>query len=130
MGIERSAGKRACWKIGNSMVLDTWNAPWVPEPNLFKPKSRINIHNNPTCVLKIIMQNPVIQGERKIIDTFDSESARKILQIHLPQSQQENSIRGQILEKVVEIENTRQIKTFFWENGLANYPYKRRDQEE
>lgn len=60
MGIERSAGKRACWKIGNSMVLDTWNAPWVPEPNLFKPKSRINIHNNPTCVLKIIMQNPVI----------------------------------------------------------------------
>jgi hypothetical protein len=52
-------GKGACWKIGNGVALDIWNASWVPHLEGFKPNPSTDSPNNPNWVPELVLQNPI-----------------------------------------------------------------------
>ena len=44
-----------CWKIGNEIALNVWNALCVPNLEGFRLNPRISSPNNPTWVTKFIL---------------------------------------------------------------------------
>ena len=81
-----------CHKIGNGWGTCIWEDPWVLDIPRFIPSSSNDASSRDVYVAYLIDHDSRQWDHGKLLNLFDTETARKILKINLPHHQQNDQI--------------------------------------
>lgn len=84
--------KGLCFSVRNGRSINIWEDPWIPNPHNFRPRPRNEGQRpeSPTLVADLINQDSRTWKEDLVRNLFDPPSAQAILNMHIPQREEQD----------------------------------------
>ena len=84
--------KGMCYKVGDGRSINIWDDPWVPKEPDFRPKLKVGVTPNNLLVAELIHHDLRQWDREKFFDLFETQSAIRILNIHIPASSKSDTL--------------------------------------
>ena len=84
--------KGMCYKVGDGRSINIWDDPWVPKEPDFRTKLKTGVAPNNLLVVELIHHDSRQWDREKIFYLFETQSAIRILNIHILASSKRDTL--------------------------------------